>query len=113
MTGSEQVRVWQLVTSRAGRDVDQHYLVCGVGGDGFVLLADGERRRLESPKRKNQRHLVAYELYAEELAEKAAAGGTVRNAEVRSALQRMLLEAGLAAVQPEAEPGLSCLATDH
>ncbi len=98
------VRPWQLVTSRAGRDAGEPYLVVAVGGDGFVSLANGERRRIESPKRKNARHLVIYDVYARDLATRSAAGQTVKNAEVRSTLQRLVADAGLASVEADTGP---------
>lgn len=46
----------QIVFSRAGRDVTHPYAVVGVQAD-RVLLADGGKRPLASPKPKNIRHL--------------------------------------------------------
>jgi hypothetical protein len=92
MTETAEPRQWQLVTSRAGRDEGQSYLVFGLGADGFVSLVDGDRRRLEAPKRKNVRHLTLHPVLAAELAEKAAGGMTVRDTEVRDALRRLVEE---------------------
>lgn len=97
MPEAQILRMWQLVTSHAGRDAGQAYLVCGVGQDGFVSLANGERRRIESPKRKNARHIMMYDVYADDLVTKSTSGQTVRNADVRAALQRLMVETGLAA----------------
>lgn len=47
----------QIVASRTGRDVTRWYVVLGSEG-GRILLADGERRTLAAPKRKNPRHLA-------------------------------------------------------
>ena len=46
----------QVVYSAAGHDRGSHYVVTGVR-DGFCYIADGKRRKLGSPKRKNPRHL--------------------------------------------------------
>ena len=48
----------QIVRSRAGHDRDQLFLVVAVDGS-YVLLADGKRRRVEHPKRKNVKHVQA------------------------------------------------------
>lgn len=85
-------RLWQLVTSLAGRDDGQSYLVCGVGGDGFAELTDGDKRRIETPKRKNMRHLVWHPAIAAELVVKSQSGAQVKNSEVRDALRRLLEE---------------------
>lgn len=50
----------QLVRSRAGRDRGKHYLVIQVLDDRYVLLVDGKRRPLDTPKKKNIIHLQRY-----------------------------------------------------
>ena len=47
----------QVVRSAAGHDKDSCYVVVRVEPDGFCAIADGKRRKLERPKRKNPRHL--------------------------------------------------------
>ena len=47
-----------IVKSDAGRDQQRYYVVVAVEG-GFVYIADGRRRKVEQPKRKNPRHLKA------------------------------------------------------
>jgi ribosomal protein L14E/L6E/L27E len=100
MPDEQTIDLWRLVTSRAGRDFGQAYLVCEVGQDGFVALVDGERRRLEAPKRKNAKHLVAYDLRAEDIVAKADAGLSIKNSEVRTALQQLKVAAGLSGDMP-------------
>lgn len=100
MSDGQTIRPWQLVSSVAGRDTGQLYLVIRVAGDGFVELVDGDRRRVEAPKRKNARHVVAHEHVAVELAERARDGGAVKNSEVRSMLEQMAVAAGLRDHQP-------------
>ena len=51
-----QLRVGQIVISRAGRDTTKVYMVVGVQKD-RVLLADGGKRPLSAPKTKNIRHV--------------------------------------------------------
>ncbi len=47
----------QVVYSRAGRDVTAVYAVVGTQQD-RILLADGAKRTLHQPKKKNRRHLM-------------------------------------------------------
>lgn len=42
--------------SLAGHDKDQYYIILSSEGD-RVLLADGRRRTLEKPKKKNKKHV--------------------------------------------------------
>ena len=47
-----------LCASAQGRDKGILYAVSCVQDSSFVLVADGVRRKLDSPKRKNIRHLI-------------------------------------------------------
>ena len=49
----------QVVYSAAGHDKDSFYVVVEVDRDGCCRIADGRRRGLGSPKRKNPKHLRA------------------------------------------------------
>lgn len=87
----------QLVTSIAGRDRGQLYLVCSVLQNGFVLVTDGHKRPVARPKRKNPRHLKFHSVAAEELRNKWVQGEAVVDAEVQAALTTLttkLKEAG-------------------
>jgi len=46
----------RLCKSRAGHDKNSWYVIVKEE-DGFVYIADGRRRKLEKPKRKNEKHL--------------------------------------------------------
>ncbi len=48
--------VGRIVASLCGHDKDRLYLVIGEDGK-YLLLADGKRRRLEKPKRKQIKHI--------------------------------------------------------
>ena len=45
-----------VVRAKAGRDKENFFVVLAVE-NGFALIADGKRRKVESPKRKNLIHL--------------------------------------------------------
>lgn len=47
----------QVVYSAAGHDKDSFYVVVQVEADGSCRIADGRRRSLTAPKRKNPKHL--------------------------------------------------------
>jgi len=46
-----------IVTSIAGRDKGNYFFVVDTDGE-YVLIADGKCRKLETPKRKKQKHLI-------------------------------------------------------
>ena len=47
----------RLVFSKSGRDKGSAFLIVGISGQGFYLLADGRLRKIEKPKCKNPRHV--------------------------------------------------------
>ena len=48
-----------VVIARSGRDRGMAFVVTDVLGERYVLIADGKRRPLEKPKKKNVIHLSA------------------------------------------------------
>ncbi|MEW6545977.1 MAG: KOW domain-containing RNA-binding protein [Bacillota bacterium] len=87
------LRLGQVVCSLAGRDRGQYYVVVGVIDDRFVQVADGYRRKVAAPKKKNVRHLRPQGPVMEELAHRLAAGGSVNDSEIRGVLRKVQLEA--------------------
>ncbi len=75
----------RVVTSRAGRDRGDRYVVIGTLGEDMVLVADGEKRGVDRPKKKNVKHLILHDV-APALAAKLAQGETLRDEEIRQAL---------------------------
>ena len=75
----------RVVTSRAGRDRGDRYVVVGTLGEDMVLVADGEKRGIDRPKKKNVKHLILHDV-APPLAAKLAQGETPRDEEIRQAL---------------------------
>lgn len=55
--GSVGIKVGTVVSSKAGRDRGQYYLVIKAISETMVLVADGVRRTVANPKRKNIKHL--------------------------------------------------------
>ena len=48
----DELRLGQLVYSKAGRDKGKVFLVISIASSSLVYVADGEMRKLEKPKRK-------------------------------------------------------------
>jgi ribosomal protein L14E/L6E/L27E len=82
---AHHISIGQIVTSLAGRDTGHPYLVIGITGK-YVFLADGRERSVIKPKKKNIRHVKAYKLNAEALAEKLRSNGNITNEEIRQAI---------------------------
>jgi hypothetical protein len=85
VSDAEQVLLGRVATSRAGRDRGDRYIVVATLGDDMVLVADGERRGMGRPKKKNVKHLILHDVAAG-LAAKLHAGTMPRDEEIRLAL---------------------------
>ncbi|MGI6574348.1 MAG: RNA-binding protein [bacterium] len=85
----EKLRLGQMVSSKTGRDCSQSYLVLKRIDERFVLLANGGKRKVGNPKKKNIRHLVVHQAIAEDIEAKLSIGEEVTDEEIRSALKRL------------------------
>lgn len=74
-----------IVRSIAGRDAGSYFFVLATEKD-FLLLADGKRRRLESPKRKRARHVQFVAESDSAVAEKIRSSEKITNSELRKAI---------------------------
>ncbi len=51
------IPIGSTVESKAGRDEGRRFIVVKSLNDEYVLLSDGDTRKLEKPKKKKRRHL--------------------------------------------------------
>ena len=82
----------QLVMSKSGHDKGSCYLVIGIEKT-FLLLADGRKRGIENPKRKNMRHVQKTHWVAADLNELLKKGKEIKNLEIRNCLNALKIEA--------------------
>ena len=85
-----RITMGQLVRSLAGRDLGHIYMVIRCEGDSFVWLADGRKRLLATPKRKNTLHLQPFNRIAADLIEHLETS-TATDEQVRAAIKAMLI----------------------
>ena len=74
-----------IVKSIAGRDAGSLFFVLATEGD-FLLLADGRRRRVETPKRKRRKHVSLQGPCDERTRLKLQSESRLTNSEIRKAL---------------------------
>ncbi|HIT32559.1 MAG TPA: KOW domain-containing RNA-binding protein [Candidatus Enterenecus stercoripullorum] len=75
----------QIVRSRCGRDSGRLFCVMDAQA-GWLLLADGKRRRVDRPKRKQGKHVALVGEWDHPVMEKVRTGQSVRDRELRAAL---------------------------
>ena len=78
----------QIVRSLSGHDSGQLFCVMDTDGE-RLLLADGKRRRVSSPKRKNVKHVTSAGDWEHPILEKVRAGQPIGNRELRAALAQI------------------------
>src|SRR5512137_347507 len=81
------MQLGDIVRSRSGRDSGRVFMVCGIIDDAFVLIADGDLRKREKPKKKRLKHLEPLGKAGAEMIEKLASGKRITDAEVRETLK--------------------------
>lgn len=82
------MKLGSVVFSKKGRDSGSFYVIVEVAEDGFVKIADGEKRKLTKPKLKRGKHLKDTGDVLQKIADKLESGSTVFDAEIRSALRQ-------------------------
>jgi ribosomal protein L14E/L6E/L27E len=80
-----EICVGNVVISKAGRDKGGRFIVLSVS-DNYAMLANGELRKVDKPKRKKIKHLQKTNYVSEFIAEKMKNTGKVTNSEVRKAI---------------------------
>lgn len=76
-----------IALSTQGRDRGRYYLIKEVLPGGYVLVCDGEGKKLASPKKKSLKHVRLLPARADAIGEKLANGSRVFDSEVYSALR--------------------------
>ena len=79
--------VGRVVLSRQGHDKGRWFVVVGILDEKHVLIADGQTRKLEKPKKKQCKHLRAKPVKLQEIAALLLEGKPVLDSEVRKALK--------------------------
>ena len=79
--------VGRIVKSKAGRDKGRLFVVIQVVDDKFVLIVDGDLRRIDKPKKKKIKHLQVYNKFLSEFIKK----WENKSPNLNSELQKMLI----------------------
>ena len=77
----------RVVVSTRGHDRDRRFLVVGLVDERYVLLADGDTRKMSHPKKKQVKHLRAEPVVAAEALAAVQAGAQTADSDIRKALK--------------------------
>ena len=90
MSLNEQIQPGLIVNVLRGRDTGKYAVVIGTVDEKFVLIADGDKRKFDQPKKKNILHLHLTEYVSSEVADSIRETGRVTNGKIRFALSRFV-----------------------
>ncbi|MDI6617188.1 MAG: RNA-binding protein [Clostridiales bacterium] len=85
----------QIVHSKAGRDKEKCFIVVGIIDNEYVLIADGDLRKIEKPKKKKIKHVIIRDLVAEDIKNKFEYNVKVSNSDLKNSLKQLGLINGL------------------
>ena len=89
METTGELSLGQIVSSKAGRDKDKLFAVIQLIDQSYVMIADGDLRKIEKPKKKKVKHLQKYNMIDSELKEKLENGKKVDNIYLRRELEKI------------------------
>lgn len=84
--------IGQLVCIKKGKDAGQYAVIINNVDDRFVLIADGDKRKFDRPKRKNITHLDLYDYVSPEVQNSIHETGRVTNGKLRFVITRFANE---------------------
>ena len=82
------VEVGRLVKVLRGKDDGGFAVIIDIVDDRFVMIADGNKRRFDQPKKKNILHLELMPVVSSVVADSISETGRVTNAKLRFAIQK-------------------------
>jgi ribosomal protein L14E/L6E/L27E len=86
---TQGISIGQIVKSKAGRDKDKVFIVVDILDAQFVLIADGDLRRLDKAKKKKIKHLAVYNLVSEEVKNRVEKKEKINNLLLRRELEKL------------------------
>jgi len=80
--------IGRVVQVLRGKEEGSYAVIVGLVDEKFVLIADGDKRRFDQPKKKNVLHLAMQPVVSHEVTDSMRETGRVTNAKLRFAIQR-------------------------
>jgi ribosomal protein L14E/L6E/L27E len=86
---TREISVGQIVKSKAGRDQDRIFIVLQIVDEQYLLIADGDFRKVDKPKKKKIKHLVKYNMISAEIKKRTEKNEKVTNLLMRRELEKL------------------------
>lgn len=88
MERDKQPQIGQIVRILRGRDLGKFAIIIGLQEERFALIADGDKRKFDHPKKKNLLHLQLQDEISEVVVNSLNETGRVTNGKLRYALAK-------------------------
>jgi large subunit ribosomal protein L14e len=93
----------QIVRILRGRDLNKYAVIIEIVDQRFILIADGDKRKFDQPKKKNLLHLQLQDAISHEVVNSLLETGRVTNGKLRFALNKFVQSGQIEAVITEGE----------
>lgn len=87
-------QIGQFVKVLRGKDEERFAVIIAIVDERFVMIADGDKRRFDQPKKKNVLHLELQPAISQEVSSSMLETGRVTNAKLRYVIQKYALVKG-------------------
>ena len=91
METTHELTVGQVVRSKSGRDKDRIFIVMDIVDEYYVMIADGDLRKWDKPKKKKVKHLAKYNIVCDGLKSKIDRKEKISNLLLRRELEKLEL----------------------
>ena len=81
--------IGQYVISKSGRDKDRIFIIVKIVDDNYVLVADGDLRKIENPKLKKYKHLSSVNKISQEIVDRIDNSKKITNLTVRREIEKL------------------------
>lgn len=81
-------QIGQIVQITHGREQEKIAVIIDIIDDRYVLLADGDKRKYDRPKKKNMNHFIGTSYISREVRESLMETGRVSNGKLRFAVAK-------------------------
>ncbi|MFZ5966770.1 MAG: hypothetical protein ACOYVK_06310 [Bacillota bacterium] len=89
MDTTNELVIGQVVKSKAGRDRGRVFVVVDIVDEQYVLLVDGDLRKVDKPKKKKVKHLTKYNMISDEIKNRLENDEKVNNLLLRRELEKL------------------------
>lgn len=89
METTKELKIGQMVKSKTGRDKNRMFLVLDIIDENFVLLVDGDLRKVNSPKMKKVKHIALVNRCCDDLRAELEQGRSITDEWIRREIDKL------------------------